>query len=299
MTIFGSNKDDILKYIEDASNYGIKVITPDINKSQIDFSILDDNTIIYGFGSVKGLPDKAIDVILERRPFTNIEDIVSRSQKNEVNKRAVDALVWSGAIDTLDTPDRLKALKIFYETRGDKIDELPDTIPNRYILNSEKDILGIYISGHPLEVYEESVDWEKVKESGERITVYGIISSRNVILTKKGDLMAFVDIEFQNEYLNGVMFPNTFNKEVERRKGSKLTPLGRFVEEDVIVKVSAYFNEDYRGGQSFVIADMMVPVGANKEMEEELVEIEEAYGRDPEVIIEEERPAPRVIDFNE
>ena len=297
MTIFGDNKDKLLEYIKDAQDFGIEVTVPSINRSEDNFSITDDQTIAYGFGSVKGLPENAINVILEERPFEDIDDIVARTRKKDVNKRAVDSLVWSGALDELHGPDRLNTLKLFYSARGDgnRIDELPETSNLRKMLDEEKDLLGIYLSQHPLDAYSEHVDWDEVKKTQERINTFGLITGFRVIQTKHGDDMAFVDLEFKGEYVNGVMFPNVFSKEIKRRAGSKVVPLGRYVQEDIIVKVSAYFSEDHRGGLSFVIADMSVPVRANESKEDFLLELEEHYGYEEVVEPELERPAPRPL----
>lgn len=297
MTIFGDDKDKLLEYIKDAQDFNIEVTTPSINSSEDNFSIKDDSTITYGFGSIKGLPENAIEVILEKRPFTNIEDIIARTRKKDVNKRAVDSLVWSGALDELHGPDRLNTLKMFYTARGDanRIDELPKESDLRQMLDEEKDLLGIYLSQHPLDIYSEHVDWEKVKKTNERINTFGLITGYRVIQTKHGDDMAFVDLEFKGEYVNGVMFPNVFSKEVKHRAGSKIVPLGRYIQEDIIVKVSAYFSEDHRGGLSFVIADMAVPVKPNESKEKLLLEIEEQYGYDEVIEPEMDRPAPKTL----
>lgn len=300
MTIYGDDKDKILDYIKDAQALGIKVVVPDINLAERDFSVVDDNTIMYGFDSVKGLPERAVETIMERRPFEGVEDIVARTEKREVNKSAVDTLSWSGALDNLHGTDRFKTLELFYRARGDtkNANDLPDSLPKRQMLDNEKDLLGIYLSEHPLDEFVEDIDWDEVKKTHERINTHGLIVGKRVIQTKHGDDMAFVDIEFKNQYVNGVMFPDIFSKEIIRRKGSKQTTLGRFLEEGVIVKVSAYFSEDHRGGLSFVIQDMSVPVHVNSSIEEQLVEIEEQHGIDVEEQEKKEaleRPAPRTL----
>lgn len=299
MTIYGDDKDKILDYIKDAQALGIEVRVPDVNLSQRDFSILDDKTILYGFDSVKGLPELAINSILEKRPFKSLHEIVESTQKREVSKAAVDRLTWSGALDTLHGADRNKTLEEFYRARGDtaNANELPDTISKRELLDNEKDLLGIYLSAHPLDDFQEDIDWEEVKRTHERINTHGLIVGKRVIQTKHGDDMAFVDIEFKNEYVNGVMFPNVFSKEIVRRAGSKQTMLGHFLKEGIIVKVSAYFSEDHRGGLSFVVADMTIPVRVNTSKEEELLEIEETHGQAVVEKVESniERPAPTIL----
>lgn len=297
MTIFGSDQEKLLEYIKDAEQFDIEVRVPDINHSEEDFSILNDHTILYGFDSVKSLPERGVEEIIEKRPYQSINDIVERSQNKDLNKSAVDALTWSGALDSLQGTDRLKTLKEFYQARGDgkRNEDLPDSVSERYLLEKEKDYLGIYLTGHPLTQYQETIDWEKVKKTEERINVHGQITSFRVIQTKHGDDMAFVDLEFQNEYVNGVMFPDTFSKEVTRRTGSKLILLGRLLQEGAIVKVSAYFNQDNRGGLSFVIADMTVPVIVNDIMEETFIKAEEDYGYEPAPVEALERPAPRTL----
>lgn len=301
MTIYGDNKDKILDYIKDAESLGINVVVPDLNTAERSFSVVDDNTIMYGFDSVKGLPERGVNAIMEHRPFESLHEIVEKTEKSEVNKTAVDTLTWSGALDKLHGNDRLATLKEFYEARGDKKrnEDLPDKISTREYLDKEKDLLGIYLSAHPLDEFKEDIDWERMKKTHQRINTHGLIMGKRIIQTKNGNDMAFVDIEFKNQYVNAVMFPDIFSKEVVRRKGSKQTELGYFVEEGVVAKFSAYFSEDNRGGLSFVVQDMSVPVRVNASMEERLLEIEEQHGREPDEVKEEEnklqRPAPRTL----
>ena len=290
MTIYGDDKDKVLDYIKDAQAHDIQVVAPDVNLAERDFSVIDNHTIMYGFDSVKGLPERGVEAIMTKRPFKDLYDIVDRSVKSEINKSSVDRLVWSGALDKLHGKDRLDTLKKFYQARGDGRlnDDLPETIDKRELLDREKDLLGIYLTEHPLDAYDETIDWNRLKETQQRVNVHGLIVGRRVIKTKKGDDMAFVDIEFKDEYINGVMFPQVYSKKIVRRAGSKETSLGHFLKEGVIVKVSAYFSEDNRGGLSFIIADMTIPVRINEIKEDELKEIEETYGQ--EVVEPEEEP---------
>ena len=231
-------EDKISYYINKAKASKITILPPDINKSGYEF-LLEDNAIRYGLGAIKGLNKSAIAIVKEREAngdFTSIEDFLSRFGKREVNKKTIDSLVLSGALDSVSKEkNRLKILETIYELRGDKYD--PDTI-DKFIseeivnvegakqyfdantmkgmlsdmkqMRIEQALLGTYISGHPLDGVAQSIDWEREECDGNTFTMIGIISSVKKIKTRKKDDMAFVQLEVLEGFKDITLFPRDY-----------------------------------------------------------------------------------------
>lgn len=283
LTVFGDDKEKVAGFIQDARQYGIQVLLPDVNESNEDFKIVDDYTIRYGLNGIKGLPDKAIASIMAKRPFQTVQSIVLDNEKSEINKKAVDTLTWSGALDNLSGDlTRLDTLKQLYYLRGDgaKVEEMPDTMTSRALLEEEKACLGVYLSGHPLDELAKPIDWESA-DDGRTIEGLAMVNTYRKITTKKGDPMSFIELEFVERTVEGVIFPNVFEKEKTFRSGDPLIHIGELIEVGMVAKVKGSYQENHRGDLSFVVYDLNIPVKANKDFHESIQTTLDEKGFEP------------------
>ncbi len=258
MTSVIDNPGKVAAYIYSCRQMGIKVLPPDINYGEGVFSA-DKEGIRYGLYAIKSIGRPVVDLILEERrqngPYTTLQNFIERVAGREVNKRAIENLIKSGACDCLDgnrqqmtliygvmmdqlNNDRKKSMagqvslfdlvsdeeKKNYEIAYPDVPEYKKEI----LLGFEKEVLGIYLSGHPLEeyeekwrkniskvtsdfVYEEETQEIKVKDN-EQVIVGGIITERTIKYTKQNRVMAFLTIEDLLGTVEVVVFPQTYEK---------------------------------------------------------------------------------------
>jgi DNA polymerase-3 subunit alpha len=242
-----SNQDKIVRFIGECREKGITVLPPDINQSDIQFTVVDGR-IRFGLAAIKGVGQAAIDSILEARtsrPYTDLFDFCERVDLRRVNRRVIEALIKCGAMDmggagrakmaaalddALERGARLQKEKeegqinlfaAMAETdAGPPAIRWPDVPEWRESqrLNYEKEALGFYITGHPLARYERELaaltdtNSEKLKEQADktRVRMGGMVIKIQQKLTKKGDRMAFVSLEDLTGVAEILVFPDTF-----------------------------------------------------------------------------------------
>jgi DNA polymerase-3 subunit alpha len=244
------NTDKVVKSIGDCREMGIEVLPPDINESDRSFRVLE-NAMRFGLGAVKNVGEGAIEAIIEARgdePFKDIFDFCERVDLRRVNKRVIEALIKSGAFDcTKAKRAQLMAALDDAVATGQKIQQeresaqvslfgiaeivrspsggnggtrLPD-IPEwdeKYRLGCEKEAIGFFISGHPLDRYVadmrrfSTVDSFSILEAKEKseVKICGVTTSLKEILTKKGDRMAFITLEDLSGSLEVVVFSDVY-----------------------------------------------------------------------------------------
>ncbi|AWZ47656.1 DNA polymerase III subunit alpha [Clostridiaceae bacterium 14S0207] len=260
------NNDKVAFYTRFAEKAGIEILKPSINKSFPKFTV-EHNCIRFGLAAVKNVGVSVVESIVEDRKskgeFLDFMDFATKSNPTQVNKRAVESLIKSGAFDEFNI-FRSQLLSV-YERILDGISNekkrnidgqislfqtVPDTYNNfkieypkikefdkKHILSMEKEMTGIYISGHPLEEYEESLktltttkiseiihdnenleeDLESISEKlkfydQDKVVIGGIISAVNRKVTKKNDFMAFIKVEDMESSIECIVFPKTLNK---------------------------------------------------------------------------------------
>ena len=261
-SVMGSS-DKVAFYIRFAEDMGIKVLPPDINESFTKFTV-KGNIIRFGLAAVKNAGVNALESIIkcrnEKGKFTDLADFCSKVDTSCVNKRIVESLIKAGAFDCfkvyrsrmlavyekiLDgvSNDRKKnitgQISLFTDLkRGDNyIDvEYPkiDEFEKKYILAMEKEMTGLYLSGHPLDEYKEALNIQtntkisdittdelleeqsydaplKVKD-GDNVIIGGIITGVNKKITKSNAMMAFITVEDLYGSIEVIVFPKTFEK---------------------------------------------------------------------------------------
>nr|WP_027625207.1 DNA polymerase III subunit alpha [Clostridium lundense] len=255
------NNEKVAYYVRFANERGIEVLPPDINKSYSKFNSQEDK-IIFGMASIKNVGVNVIESIvksrMEKENFTDLIDFCNKIDLSCVNKRAVESLIKSGAFDDFGIY-RSKMLAVYEKildgTNNDRKKNINGQInlfadfeentvkieyPNikefdkKYILAMEKEMTGLYISGHPLEEYKDIlsgssimniseiinsetlednlVEQEQTVKDGEIVKIGGIITSVNKKITKNNEMMAFMTIEDLYASIEVIVFPKTFNK---------------------------------------------------------------------------------------
>lgn len=257
-------------YISVCRDMGIKVLPPDINSSEAAFSVDGDN-VRFGLGAIKSVGETAVAVILKERErhglFKDFFDFASRVDLTKVNKRVVENLIKSGSMDTFgyrrrqllaimdraldaaaqDQHDRMTGqLSLFGgDTRQSAaaipIPDLPE-IPKDEVLRLEKELIGFYVTGHPLDAFRKVLSsmtgiarcTEEHYHDGERVTVGGLITGVRIRSTKKGERMATFMLEDLTGSIGVIAFPRTYGEcrsQIEEDQPVAITGMLKFDEE--------------------------------------------------------------------
>ena len=251
--VLTSEKADIERIsvlIEECKKMGIEVLAPDINESFMNFSVVPQkNQIRFGLLAIKNVGEKVVEaILLERKaggPYLSIDDFVAKVSSKDLNKKSLESLIKAGAFDKMAERNQLlqNMEKLLEEARqsqknkniGQKgLFDLPAgrqtatftaapkmkliaaaPIPESEKLKWEKELLGLYISGHPLRKYKKILEQTCLPIinisndlSGRTIKVGGVISSIKKIITKKGQPMLFVNLEDEVSRIELVVFPS-------------------------------------------------------------------------------------------
>ena len=280
MTSVIDNPTKVAEYIYVCRQMGIRILPPDINKGEADFSV-DGGDIRYGLAAIKSIGRPVIRAIVNDRKelgeFRNLEDFITRISSRELmNKRLVENLIKAGALDVLggtrkqfmsiyiQIVDHMQQEKknsmvgqmsLFDMVSEEQKEEFQIRMPDvgeytkENLLGFEKEVLGVYVSGHPLEPYEE--EWRKVISSttadfqvdpevgytkvrdGAREIIGGIIAEKTVKHTKTNQMMAFLTVEDLFGTVEVVVFPRDYEKYRQYlEEDNKIFVKGRVSEED-------------------------------------------------------------------
>jgi len=249
--LLSASKNEIEKvalYVADSRSMGIEVLPPDVNTSQYDFSIEDrdgqPSAIRFGLGAVKNVGQAPVDIILEahsRGPFTDLKDFAFRADLQKIGKRSLECLVRVGALDRfgprkalLEGLDQLISVSAshfralyagqlsFFGTIAGVEEEirLPNTpsLDRREQLEWERELIGLYVSDHPLTPYLPTLQRRVTHFSSaladlphkEKVIVAGLVTRFRSHQTKKGDMMGFVTLEDVQGAVELVVFPRAW-----------------------------------------------------------------------------------------
>jgi DNA polymerase-3 subunit alpha len=245
------NTDKIVKYIDEVKRLGLKLLPPSIQHSLVEFSAMTDSdgqeAILFGLGAIKGVGNAAISKILEARadaPFADISDFISRIDSSKVNKKVLESFIKSGSFDSFGYSRRalLEGIDAIIEASGEcnrakkmaeyslfgddeemvsvsiKLEELPE-FDNKVILDLEKETIGFYISGHPLDAFRAQIDEMNYTlssdvdqiESGSKALFIGKVEGVTEKISKKGNKFGIVSLmDF-----HGSMELTVFEKQLE------------------------------------------------------------------------------------
>lgn len=305
LQVFYTDEDKVVKYVKVARDMGFEILPPDINRSEVGFTIDGDNAIRFGLGSIKGLGEATLDAILEERkvrdvpcvrdedggltyltedeaqvldvasevdpeivvgletvggPFESINDLMNRVPKKNLNKASLTALNYSGSFDSLTNGDfnnRFEQMAYILGLRGESPDpDLVDAIAkytDRLKFEKEREVLGLYVSGHVLDRLAEPTDWEGLDDAVHH-TVVSLVDAR-VIRTKKGDNMAFLTVDTLEGQRSLTLFP----KQYETAKDG-LVP-------GMILKVGIRAQMNWQRNQrDYIINSINIPKKINKDI---------------------------------
>ena len=260
MTSVIDNSTKVSEYILVCRQMGIQILAPDINESVGVFSV-SDGAIRYGLNAIKSVGKPVIEELIRERetggPFKDLADFIDRTSGKEVNKRTVENFIKAGAFDSFGA-NRRQMMMIYGQMMDDVAQKKKKDfagqmslfdfaaeedkasfkvkIPNvaeyskEDLLAFEKEVLGFYISGHPLEEYEEqwkngishvTTDFLPVEEGelpkvhdGERAIVGGMITAKTMKATKTNKMMAFLNVEDLVGNVEVIVFPRDYEKNV-------------------------------------------------------------------------------------
>ncbi|MDO5390173.1 MAG: DNA polymerase III subunit alpha [Eubacteriales bacterium] len=279
MTSVIDNPSKVSEYILSCRKMGIQILPPDINCGESAFSV-DGKSIRYGLSAIKSVGKPVIHAIVEERRerglFKNMKDFVTRMAGREVNKRAIENFIKSGAFDCLEGNRRQKIMiysqivdSVMQEKKNamagqmtlfDIVGEedkkafeisLPDVseYDKEVLLAFEKEVLGVYISGHPLENYaammeknitaitsdfqpDDEIGAARVRD-GQQVVVGGIITEKTIKYTKNNKVMAFLTLEDLVGTVEVIVFPRDYEKnQLLMEEESKVFIRGHVAAED-------------------------------------------------------------------
>jgi DNA polymerase-3 subunit alpha len=239
------SQDKTIKNIAECKEMGIPILPPDINESQVDFAVVGES-IRFGLAAVKNVGTKAVEAIVHERerkgPFKSLTGFCRRVDKSKVNKRVLEGLIQCGAFDFAgvfrsrlfaslndvlafgginEDPNQLNMFDLFpFEEEEESpfeaqdIDEWEDGEK----LRREKESLGFYITGHPLDKFADVIDQfattttQELASSSDKsvVKLAGLINSMRIKRTRKGEKMAVINVEDKHGFTEVIVFPDVF-----------------------------------------------------------------------------------------
>jgi len=253
-----NNTDKLIKYITECREAGVEILPPDINKSDKFFKI-EDNKIRFGLAGIKNVGDAALDNIIAVREkiggFKSFGEFCEAVDSRKVNKKVLESLAKAGCFDSmglkrsqvlylikerLDKSIKRNEKNIMQATLFDMNEDVhingyffqvPDMeeLPYNEILAGEKESFGFYFTQHPLEPFEMFIknitkfDTQSIKEMDiqEDVDIVGVVNNYKEITTKKGDKMAYVNVEDKKGIIEAIVFPDIYSKSIDVLKGNK------------------------------------------------------------------------------
>lgn len=255
------NSDKLTRYINECREMGIKILPPDINESSAYFTVIGD-VIRFGFAAIKNVGMSAISAILAARDsdnkFTSLFALCKRINLNKVTKRNIEWLIKSGAFDSMGykrsqlievidqaieignkarkaKESNQSSLFLISEAEEEEVfnEKLPDIaeLDKITILKDEKEALGFFVTGHPLDKYKKEIvsmglkNSEQLQESEDKnvVNTYGLISQIRKTTTKRGNAMAYLNMEDLSGSYETVVFPKVYETIQDKEFG--LTPV--------------------------------------------------------------------------
>lgn len=253
--------EKVVTFIEECRTMKIMPLPPDVNSGEFQFTVDDEGNIIYGLGAIKGLGEGPVESIIAARneggPFKNLFDFCARVDARKLNKRALEAIIRSGAADRLgpsyNTPhynrdhDRAimfaaisEAVKTAEQSAANSnagmMDLFGEVIASetsvkdvykdflntrswsiKERLHAEKETLGLYLTGHPIDEYEQELEHlvssriANLKPEKSNQTIAGLIISQRVVKTKRGDNMAILTVDDRTGRMDVTLFSEIYN----------------------------------------------------------------------------------------
>ena len=262
MTSVIDNSEKVAEYIMVCKSMGITILPPDINQGESGFSV-NGRSIRYALTAIKSVGRPVIDAVVEERrergPYVNLKDFITRVAQKDVNKKAMENFIKAGAFDSLpgtrkqfmsayvqimdhiikdrknNMAGQMSLFDLVDDSQKEEFDvKLPDVgeYSKEMLLSFEKEVLGVYISGHPLEEWEElwkkgitntTADFMLKEEDGETVvkdnmsvTIGGMIADKKIKYTQNDKIMAFLTLEDLLGSVEVIVFPKDYEKYHEK-----------------------------------------------------------------------------------
>ncbi|OEY67822.1 DNA polymerase III subunit alpha [Marinobacter sp. X15-166B] len=278
------NTDKIVTLVEECRHLKLELLPPDVSRSEYTFTVDDDGNVVYGLGAIKGLGEGPIHSIVEARaeggPFKDLFDFCHRVDLKRVNKRALEALIRSGAMDNLG-PGRAQLMASIEKavqqagqqsrnesvgmmdmfgdalTGGDGEDVYADVAgvrewTEKVRLKGEKDTLGIYLTGHPFDEYEREVrrfvrsSIQELKPSRTPQRVAGLVVAQRSMKTRTGNTMSFITLDDRSARIEATLFSEVFFESRELLQSDQ-----------VIIVEGQVSHDDYSGQMKMRVSSVM------------------------------------------
>lgn len=268
------NTDKIVIFIEECRAMKLSLKLPDVNEGEFMFTVNKDGAIIYGLGAIKGLGEGPVEAIITARttggPFENLFDFCERTDLRKVNKRAMEALIRSGSFDSLAVPRSIlmastpEAVKTAEQSAGNRDAGMADMFGDvvsagesgdvyadyrgirpwspKEQLGGEKDTLGLYVTGHPIDEYEQEVRQfarnriVDLKADRNNQFMAGLVVAMRTMKNKRGDTMAFVTLDDRSARIEVALFADSYEENREK-----------IVKDSILVVEGQVSFDDYNG----------------------------------------------------
>ncbi len=277
------NTEKVVTLLDDCRQLGLQVLPPDINRSEYPFTVDDQNRIIYGLGAVKGAGEAALSILVEQRnkngAFQSLADLCKRAGTQKVNRRVLETLIKSGAFDSLGgtrramleyLPEAMRMAEQYNRNQGTGQTDLfgglfgggvaestpeatmpaREEFPEKERLRLEKETLGLYLTGHPLDEYQAEIaglgnrkklvdiaEDDSTKYRREPVMLAGLVASVRTQHTDNGK-RAFVQLDDNTAYYEAMIFTDTF------------TQYGNLLEKEACIVLEGTLDTDQRTGKT-------------------------------------------------
>ena len=246
--------DKVVTFIDECRSMNLELLPPDVNHGMFQFSVDDKGSVLYGLGAIKGLGEGPIEAIITAREcgeFKNIFDFCARVDGRKVNKRALEAMIRGGAMDQIGPEGDIsyrravmlacmdEAVKLAEQHIRNQVsgmgdlfgDSIVDSAPEiSYLafddvkslsvkdrLNGEKDTLGLYLTGHPIDEYESELKKmfphriANLRSGKDSLTISGMIVAMRILKNKRGDNFAFLTLDDKSGRIEISVWAEKFN----------------------------------------------------------------------------------------
>lgn len=315
-SVMGSSSK-IAYYIKECRSMGIEVLPPDINQSGVNFTVVDQNKIRFGLAAVKNVGKSAIAELIAGRkdgPYQSLSELTHRVDSSKVNSRVLESLIRCGAMDTFEgkrsqylaiLEQVVKRAQVVQRQEGsvgmislmDNDDRFQDQLPDlpeyseQEILKMEKELLGLYLTKHPLDPYQDKYDrWTKDElsqlaemDDEEQVVVGGIITGIKSHTTKRGQMMAFLTLTDWSGSTDVIVFPSLYKRiQLLIKKDQPILVLGRVDRKEK--GVSLISEKILPLNQEFLVIDLHIEVYTNQTLNQLKSNLQKFNGLIPVII---------------
>ncbi|EGQ9961838.1 DNA polymerase III subunit alpha [Vibrio cholerae] len=284
MTADMDNTEKVVGLVDECKNMGLTVLPPDINSGLYRFNVDDNGAIVYGIGAIKGVGEGPIEAILEARNkggyFKDLFDFCARIDLKKVNKRVIEKLILAGALDRLgphraammaSVDDAVRAASQHHQAEAfgqadmfGVLTDAPEEVEQKYTqvpewpekvrLEGERETLGLYLTGHPVDEYLKEITKYtscRLNEAAptrrdQSLTVAGLVIAARVMTTKRGTRIGLMTLDDRSGHMEVMLYSEALDRYAE------------WLEKDKILVVSGQVSfDDFNGGLKMSAREVM------------------------------------------